>query len=64
MSTINSSNVSNKFFSMFNHLKYEYLVAGVAGGIVSTLVLHPLDLIKIRFAGKVFYKTFYYINII
>jgi solute carrier family 25 folate transporter 32 len=28
----------------------EHLVAGVAGGVVSTLVLHPLDLVKIRFA--------------
>lgn len=35
---------------------YEHLLAGVSGGVVSTIVLHPLDLIKIRFAvndGKV-----------
>ncbi len=31
-------------------VKYEHLVAGVSGGVVSTLVLHPLDLLKIRFA--------------
>jgi solute carrier family 25 folate transporter 32 len=28
------------------------LVAGISGGVTSTLILHPLDLIKIRFAGK------------
>lgn len=31
-------------------LRYEHLVAGVSGGVASTLILHPLDLIKIRFA--------------
>ncbi|XP_067837576.1 solute carrier family 25 member 32-like [Heptranchias perlo] len=31
-------------------VKYENLVAGISGGVVSTLVLHPLDLVKIRFA--------------
>jgi len=31
-------------------VRYEHLVAGVGGGLVSTLVLHPLDLLKIRFA--------------
>lgn len=31
-------------------VKYENLVAGISGGVVSTLALHPLDLIKIRFA--------------
>ncbi|XP_039269907.2 solute carrier family 25 member 32-like [Styela clava] len=30
--------------------RYEHLVAGLSGGVTSTLVLHPLDLIKIRFA--------------
>lgn len=35
---------------MFRHVKYEHLVAGVSGGVASTLILHPLDLIKIRFA--------------
>lgn len=28
----------------------EHLVGGVSGGVISTLVLHPLDLLKIRFA--------------
>ena len=33
-----------------------HLVAGMSGGVVSTVLLHPLDLLKIRFAvddGKV-----------
>ena len=29
-------------------LRYEHLVAGLSGGVVSTLLLHPLDLLKIR----------------
>lgn len=36
---------------VFTHVKIENLVAGLSGGVVSTLVLHPLDLVKIRFAG-------------
>ena len=27
-------------------------MAGVSGGVLSNLALHPLDLVKIRFAGK------------
>ncbi|XP_006000467.1 solute carrier family 25 member 32 [Latimeria chalumnae] len=33
-----------------SHVKYENLLAGLSGGVVSTLLLHPLDLVKIRFA--------------
>ncbi|XP_044259641.1 mitochondrial folate transporter/carrier-like [Tribolium madens] len=36
--------------SIFNHIKYEHFVAGISGGVTSTLILHPLDVIKIRFA--------------
>lgn len=36
---------------LFRHVRFENLVAGMSGGVVSTLVLHPLDLVKIRFAG-------------
>lgn len=36
---------------LFSHVKIENLLAGLSGGVVSTLVLHPLDLVKIRFAG-------------
>ncbi len=32
--------------------RYEHLAAGITGGVVATLALHPLDLLKIRFAGK------------
>ncbi|XP_020490698.1 solute carrier family 25 member 32 [Labrus bergylta] len=35
---------------VFSHVKIGNLVAGLSGGVVSTLVLHPLDLVKIRFA--------------
>ncbi|XP_015252362.1 mitochondrial folate transporter/carrier-like [Cyprinodon tularosa] len=35
---------------VFSHVKIENLVAGLSGGVVSTMVLHPLDLVKIRFA--------------
>ncbi|KAK9505150.1 hypothetical protein O3M35_009267 [Rhynocoris fuscipes] len=41
---------SNSAKSVFQHVKYEHLVAGITGGVASTLILHPLDLIKIRFA--------------
>lgn len=37
---------------VFSHVKVENLIAGLSGGVVSTLVLHPLDLVKIRFAGR------------
>uniref|UniRef100_A0A3P9JHH6 Solute carrier family 25 member 32 n=1 Tax=Oryzias latipes TaxID=8090 RepID=A0A3P9JHH6_ORYLA len=33
---------------VFSHVKVENLIAGLSGGVVSTLVLHPLDLVKIR----------------
>lgn len=46
------SNTSNRKNGLFAHVKYEHMVAGVSGGVTSTLILHPLDLIKIRFAGK------------
>lgn len=37
--------------SLLRHVQLESLAAGLSGGVVSTLVLHPLDLVKIRFAG-------------
>lgn len=42
---------SNSNIAIIKHVKYEHLIAGVTGGVTSTLLLHPLDLIKIRFAG-------------
>ena len=38
--------------SLLSHVKWEHCAAGVSGGVLSTLVLHPLDLIKVRFQGK------------
>ena len=38
--------------SFFSGVRYEHLVAGLSGGVVSTLATHPFDLIKLRFAGK------------
>ncbi|CAL8074454.1 unnamed protein product [Orchesella dallaii] len=34
----------------FSFVGMEHLVAGISGGVASTLILHPLDLVKIRFA--------------
>lgn len=51
MSSGKSSNTNSKL-TIFKHVKYEHLIAGITGGVTSTLLLHPLDLIKIRFAGK------------
>lgn len=42
--------MSSKRRSPFAGVRYEHLVAGVSGGVASTLILHPLDLLKIRFA--------------
>lgn len=36
--------------NLLDHVKYEHLVAGTAAGTFATLILHPLDVIKIRFA--------------
>ncbi|XP_010954098.1 solute carrier family 25 member 32 [Camelus bactrianus] len=41
---------SSAWTTMFRHVRYENLVAGVSGGVLSNLALHPLDLVKIRFA--------------
>jgi len=35
--------------SLLSHFQWQHMVAGVSGGVISTLILHPLDLIKIRF---------------
>ena len=43
---------SSQDSSITGFIRYEHLVAGISGGVTSTLILHPLDLIKIRFQGK------------
>lgn len=55
MTTIKSSGGASpsRKITVLSHVKYEHLVAGISGGVASTLILHPLDLIKIRFAGNV-----------
>lgn len=44
----------NNGLGVLNHIKYEHLIAGISGGAISTLILHPLDLMKIRFAGRLY----------
>lgn len=39
-------------YSIFSQLKYEYFIAGISGGITSSLILHPLELLKIRLATQ------------
>ena len=47
-----TASASSAWSSRFRHVRYEKLVAGVSGGVLSNLALHPLELVKIRFAGK------------
>lgn len=54
MAPTNSSYSTVKPTNFLSNMRYEPLVAGISGGVASTLILHPLDLIKIRFAGKLF----------
>ena len=53
--TMHGPSVQDKLkhsLKVFNHVRWEHLAAGISGGVTSTLVLHPLDLIKVRFQGK------------
>ena len=34
------------------HIGYEHLLAGISGGVTSTMILHPLDTLKTRLAGS------------
>jgi len=36
--------------NLFGPVQFRHMIAGMSGGVVSTLILHPLDLLKIRFA--------------
>jgi len=42
--------IISTMMSTLKSARVEHAVGGISGGVVSTLVLHPLDLIKIRFA--------------
>ena len=48
MTTMSSDPKSSGTFSFLSGIRYEHLVAGVSGGVISTCILHPLDLLKIR----------------
>jgi len=51
--------IRDKGFGWISSLRYEHLLAGLSGGAVSTLILHPLDLLKIRFAVSPNHKPSY-----
>jgi len=56
----------SKLSKFFQGVRYEHLLAGIGGGVASTVILHPLDLIKIRFAvddGKQSSRPSYYKNL-
>ncbi|CAG0905261.1 unnamed protein product, partial [Cyprideis torosa] len=42
--------VSEKVRTFFAHIQSEHLIAGITGGVAATLICHPLDLVKLRFA--------------
>ncbi|CAH1103479.1 unnamed protein product [Psylliodes chrysocephalus] len=50
MVTIKNPTTKQTGSSVLSHFKYQHLLAGISGGAISTLILHPLDLMKIRFA--------------
>lgn len=47
-----ASNGGHSLRGLFQHVRYEHLVAGVSGGVSATLALHPLDVIKVRLQGR------------
>ena len=49
-SQVKNVTMTDSFVASMKAVKYEHLIAGLSGGAVSTLLLHPLDLLKIRFA--------------
>lgn len=56
--------VNKRLRDLLVRLKWEHMAAGVSGGVMSTLVLHPLDLVKIRFQGKNFFLSFLHLQTI
>ncbi|KAK7886489.1 hypothetical protein WMY93_026110 [Mugilogobius chulae] len=53
-----SMSLTGHLQQVFSHVKIGNLVAGLSGGVVSTLVLHPLDLVKIRFAVQWYFSLY------
>lgn len=51
--SFSTATASARVAVFLSNMRYEHLIAGISGGVASTLILHPLDLIKIRFAGIV-----------
>ena len=43
--------MTNKKKTRTANASWENLVAGFSGGLLSTIILHPLDLVKVRFQG-------------
>lgn len=60
----NCTKLDSTLLSVLKHVKYEHLIAGISGGAVSTLILHPLDLLKIRFAGRFYHLLFDGIDVV
>ena len=52
MAPSGGASAKQKSGGLFGTLCWQHLAAGVSGGVLSTLVLHPLDLIKVRFQGE------------
>ena len=51
--------MKNTFYILYSNTKLEHLVAGVSGGVISTAILHPLDLIKVRLQGETFVSSIF-----
>ena len=49
MTAVSSDQSSKTKFSFLSGVRYEHLLAGVSGGVIATCILHPLDLLKIRY---------------
>lgn len=56
--------ISKPQLTFFDGIRYEHLVAGLAGGVASTLITHPFDLTKIRFAGNIIRNICFFIFIL
>ena len=39
--------------NLVGHVQVRHMIAGMSGGVVSTLLLHPLDLLKIRYLSVI-----------